>query len=135
MVGASRSVKRPAMLPRHPAATRVRAHRRPTLITIIYDVLQWALNAYKWIVIIAIVLTNLVSFGVVDRRNRFVWTVGDFLYRITEPALRPIRRMMPNLGGIDLSPIVLFVLIWIAQAVLARLYESLLTGNLSPLVL
>lgn len=105
------------------------------MITIVYDVLQWALNFYKWIVIIAIVLTNLVSFGVVDRRNRLVWTVGDFLHRITEPALRPIRRMLPNFGGIDLSPIVLFVLIWIAQAVLSRLYESLVTGNLGPLIL
>ena len=43
-------------------------------------------------------------FGVLDTRNRIVWTIGDFLYRITEPVLRPIRNMLPNLGGIDHQP-------------------------------
>ena len=57
-----------------------------------------------WAVILAAVFSLLTSFGVLDTRNRLVWTIGDFLYRITEPALRPIRNLMPNLGGIDISP-------------------------------
>jgi YggT family protein len=51
------------------------------------------------------------SFNVLDGRNRIVWTIADFLYRVTEPALRPIRARLPNLGGIDLSPLVLLLLI------------------------
>lgn len=91
----------------------------------LYQVLQEALNLYWWAVILAAVLSNLIAFGVLDTRNRFVWTIADFLYRITEPALRRIRRFLPTLGGIDLSPLVLLFLIYIAQAVLAQIYESL----------
>ncbi len=57
----------------------------------------------------------LTSFGVLDTRNRIVWTINDFFYRITEPALRPIRNILPNFGGIDLSPWVLVVLLIIAR--------------------
>ena len=105
------------------------------MITIIYEILQYALNLYKWVVIIAVVLSNLVQFGVLDRRNRIVWQIGDILYRLTEPVLRPIRRALPNFGGIDLSPIVLFVVIWIAQMLLTRLYAALVFGDLRGLLL
>ena len=57
----------------------------------------------------------LASFGVLDTRNRIVWTIGDFLYRITEPALRPIRNLLPNFGGIDISPIILILLLQAAR--------------------
>ena len=60
----------------------------------------------------------LTSFGVLDTRNHIVWTINDFFYRITEPALRPIRNMLPNFGGIDLSPWVLVVLLIIAEELL-----------------
>jgi YggT family protein len=53
----------------------------------------------------------LAAFGVLDTRNRFVWSVGDFLYRLTEPALRPIRNLLPNFGGIDISPVILIVVL------------------------
>ncbi len=105
------------------------------MITIIYDLLQEALTLYKWAVIIAAVLSNLVAFGVVDRHNRIVWTLGDFFYRITEPALRPIRNAMPRFGGVDLSPIVLLLLIWVAQMVLGRIYGALVMGDLRGLLL
>ncbi|HYZ20672.1 MAG TPA: YggT family protein, partial [Rhodopila sp.] len=63
------------------------------------------LSLYAWAVILAAVFSMLAAFGVLDTRNRVVWTVGDFLYRITEPALRPIRRVLPSFGNIDISPL------------------------------
>ena len=77
------------------------------------------IGLYVWALIIAAVFSLLVSFNVLDTRNRFVWTVGDFLYKITEPALRPIRRYMPRMQ-IDLSPIVLFLGIYLVQELLMR---------------
>ena len=64
---------------------------------------------YIYIVIGAIILWWLINFNVVNARNQFVAMLWDFLYRITEPALGPIRRRMPNLGGLDLSPFILIV--------------------------
>jgi YggT family protein len=70
------------------------------------------ITLYIWILIFAAVLSWLVAFNVVNTRNRLVYVMGDFLYRITEPALRPIRRFIPSMGGIDISPIVLMLLLW-----------------------
>jgi YggT family protein len=77
----------------------------------------------------------LTSFGVLDTRNRAVWTIGDFLYRLTEPALRPIRNMLPNLGGLDLSPLVLIVGLQVAQMLLDRIYVAIVYGNVQNLLL
>ncbi len=75
----------------------------------------WLLNEvlvlYLWAVILAAVFSNLIAFNILDTRNRMVWTVADFLNRITEPALRPIRSVLPNFGGIDISPIILILLL------------------------
>ncbi len=68
-------------------------------------------NIYIWLLIASAILSWLVAFNVINTRNRFVYAVGDFLYRLTEPALRPFRRVLPNLGGIDLSPVVLILLL------------------------
>ncbi len=76
---------------------------------------------YTWIVVIGVILSWLVHFRVMNTSNRFVYLVGDFIYRITEPALRPIRNFMPNLGGIDISPVVLILLLWAIQDILGRL--------------
>jgi YggT family protein len=105
------------------------------MITILFNLAIWAVNIYKWIVIIAAILTTLVSFGVLDTRNRVVWTITDFFYRITEPALRPIRNMMPNFGGLDLSPVVLIVLLWVLEEVLIRIEQALIFGTIRPLIL
>lgn len=75
------------------------------------DVVVVALNLYLWFVIAAAVFSWLIAFNVVNVRNQFVHMIYDFLYRITEPALRPIRSVMPNLGGLDISPIILFLII------------------------
>jgi YggT family protein len=105
------------------------------MITVLFNLAIWAVNLYKWIVIIAAIVSTLASFGVLDTRNRIVWTITDFLFRITEPALRPIRRIMPNFGGVDLSPLVLIVLLIVAEQLLARIEEALVFGTLRPLVL
>lgn len=78
-------------------------------------VLNWLIELYKWVVIIAILVVWLIQFNILDRRNRLVFTAADFLYRITEPALRPIRRVVPDFGGIDVTPIILLVLLWVLQ--------------------
>jgi len=69
------------------------------------------IELYIWVLIASAVLSWLVAFNVVNTRNRFVYTVGDVLHRLTEPLLRPIRRILPNFGGVDLSPVVLILLL------------------------
>ncbi|WP_332686563.1 YggT family protein [Bosea sp. (in: a-proteobacteria)] len=86
----------------------------------VLDVVMLALNLYVWILIASAVLSWLIAFNVVNTRNQFVSSVWDFLYRITEPALRPIRNMLPNLGGIDISPIILLLIIFFIQSVITR---------------
>jgi YggT family protein len=84
----------------------------------ILDVILLALQLYVWLLIAAAVLSWLIAFNVVNTRNQFVASVGEFLYRITEPALRPIRNMMPNLGGIDISPVILILIIFLIERII-----------------
>ncbi len=67
------------------------------------------ITLYIWVVIISAILSWLVVFDIVNRRNRVVYVIGDAFHRLTEPALRRIRRVMPDLGGIDISPVVLIL--------------------------
>ena len=83
------------------------------------DVILLVLQFYTWLIIAAAILSWLVAFHVVNARNDVVRAVWDFLYRVTEPALRPIRRILPNLGGIDVSPIILLLGIFFLQRVIA----------------
>ena len=69
------------------------------------------IDIYFWVIIAAAILSWLVAFNVVNPRNQAVATIGETLYRLTEPALAPIRRFMPNLGGIDISPVILLLLL------------------------
>ena len=73
------------------------------------------IDLYMWIVIIGVVLSWLVAFNVVNTTNRFIFMVGDFTHRATEPALGRIRRYVPNLGGMDVSPMVLIILLMFLQ--------------------
>jgi YggT family protein len=77
----------------------------------LFLVIDLALEFYIWLLIASAVLSWLVAFNVVNTRNQLVSTIGDFLYRITEPALRPIRRIIPNMGGIDISPVIAILII------------------------
>jgi YggT family protein len=82
------------------------------------DVILIALQLYVWILIIAAIFSWLVAFNVVNTRNQIVGMVGEFLYRITEPALRPIRNIMPQLGGIDISPVILILIIFLIERII-----------------
>jgi YggT family protein len=105
------------------------------MITVMFNLAIWALNIYKWVVIIAAILSTLTSFGVLDTRNRIVWAINDFFYRATEPALRPIRNMLPNFGGFDLSPWVLVILLIVAEELLSRIEQAIIFGTLRPLLI
>ena len=76
------------------------------------NLVSTVISIYVWLLIAQAVLSWLVAFGIVNRYNRVVATIGDFLWRITEPLLRPIRRVIPDLGGIDISPVILILLLW-----------------------
>ena len=83
----------------------------------LFDFIIPASELYIYILVAAAVMCWLIAFNVVNPRNQFVAMVGDFLYRITEPVLRPIRNVLPNLGGIDISPVILILIILFIQLV------------------
>ena len=97
-----------------------------TILGPLFLVADVALEIYTYFIIASAILSWLVAFNVINTHNRFVYTIGDFLYRITEPALRPIRRFMPNLGGIDISPIILILGVYFVRLVLANLAHEIL---------
>jgi YggT family protein len=86
--------------------------------------LLWLIDELLWIYILLLiaqaVLSWLLAFGVINRYNRGVSVIGDFLYRVTEPALRPIRSILPNFGGLDISPVILILLIYFVRILIAE---------------
>ena len=84
-----------------------------------------AIEIYVWLVIVSAIMSWLVAFNVINTSNRAIYMIGDSLYRITEPALRPIRRVLPNLGGMDVSPIILILGLFFANGILGNILESL----------
>jgi len=79
---------------------------------------------YVYLLLAGAILSWLIAFNVVNVRNDIVRSIADFLYRITEPALRPIRRFLPNLGGIDLSPVILVLLLLFVRNLIHELFLS-----------
>ena len=71
--------------------------------------IETLIDLITWVVIAAAIMSWLVAFGVVNMRNQFIRMVVETLYRLTEPLLRPIRRLLPNLGGVDISPVILLL--------------------------
>jgi YggT family protein len=92
----------------------------------------WLINTiitiYVWLLIAQAVLSWLLAFGVINRYNRTVSVIGDFLYRVTEPALRPIRAMLPNFGGIDISPVVLILILYFLRILIDEDLAPVLLG-------
>jgi YggT family protein len=76
------------------------------------------IQLYIWILIASAVLSWLVAFNVVNPHNNVVRTIGEALYRLTEPALRPIRSVLPSLGGLDISPVILIIILLFVQRLL-----------------
>ncbi|ABD04822.1 Protein of unknown function YGGT [Rhodopseudomonas palustris HaA2] len=97
---------------------RVRTREISTAMRAILDIVLIILDLYIWLLIASAILSWLIAFNVVNTRNQFVSAVSEFLYRITEPLLGPIRRMLPSLGGLDISPIILILLIMFLQRVI-----------------
>ncbi|HEV8027708.1 MAG TPA: YggT family protein [Stellaceae bacterium] len=87
----------------------------------VIEVIILAIDIYWWIIIVSAVMSWLIAFNVINTYNRTVAMIGDFFYRATEPALRPIRRFLPNLGGLDISPIILLLILWFVERELIEL--------------
>ena len=84
------------------------------MIAIFYLVLQ-ILKIYTYVVIANVVISWLIAFNVLKTSNRFVYSILEFTYRLTDPFLNRIRRFLPNLGAFDISPIILLLLIWFIE--------------------
>jgi YggT family protein len=84
----------------------------------VLDVVLILLQFYTWVVIAAVVVSWLIAFNVINTRNEFVGMIVRLIYQLTEPLLRPIRNFMPNLGGLDLSPLILLLLVFFIQRVI-----------------
>ena len=97
------------------------------IIDPLFRVLMIAIDLYIWLVIIGAILSWLVAFNVINSSNQLVYLILDFLYRITEPALRRIKRFLPNLGGIDISPVILILALIFTQMVLANMHRALVS--------
>ncbi len=88
------------------------------------------LDLLWWAVMLAVVVQLLVNFGVLDTRNRIVWMIADFLYRVTEPLFGRVRRVLPNFGPVDLSPLVVLLLITACQMLLRATANALLRNGM-----
>ncbi|MBA3813410.1 MAG: YggT family protein [Alphaproteobacteria bacterium] len=92
-------------------------------------VMRAVLGIYSWIVIVSVIMSWLINFNVINSHNNFVLMLIEFLYRMTEPVLMKIRRVVPIISGFDLSPIILIIILWFLQAVIARLMMRVLVGG------
>ena len=84
----------------------------------VLDIILILLQLYWWVLLIMIIMSWLISFNVINTRNQFVEAVWRIVNQLTEPVLRPIRRFMPNFSGLDLSPLIAFLLIFFIQAII-----------------
>jgi len=85
----------------------------------ILEIITLILDLYVWILIASAILSWLIAFNVVNTRNQLVAGIAEFLYRITEPVLAPIRNFLPGLGGLDISPIIVIIMIIFIQKIIA----------------
>jgi YggT family protein len=100
------------------------------MVTAAFQLLDFILGLFKWAIILQVIYSWLTAFGVLDTRNRIVWMVGDFLYRVTDPVLRPVRNWLPNFGNVDLSPVVVIVVLWVVQGtLLPRIHAAIVYGD------
>jgi YggT family protein len=90
---------------------RAYCHAMSAAIIPVIELISAVIQIFIWMLIVSAILSWLTAFGVVNRYNRVVATIGDTLYRLTDPILRPIRSILPNLGGVDVSPIVAILIL------------------------
>ena len=84
------------------------------MIAIFYLVLQ-ILKLYSYVVIANVIISWLIAFNVLNTQNRFVYSILELTYRLTDPILNKIRRFLPNLATLDISPVILLLLIWFIE--------------------
>ena len=87
---------------------------------VLAEVALLILNLAWWVVIISVIMSWLIAFNVLDTRNRVVYQIADMLYRLTEPVYQPIRNMLPAMGGIDLSPLIVLIGVAILRIILVN---------------
>jgi YggT family protein len=101
------------------------------MVSAIFWLLGELIHLYILAIIAAVVISMLISFGVINARSQFVYQIADFLDRLTSPALNPIRRMLPNFGSIDISPVIAILLLEALQIALADVYAHLVLSGLA----
>ena len=99
-----------------------------TILIPILQVLSVALNLYWWVVLVAVIMSWLVALNMINTHNQIVRPIGNFVQQLAEPVIRRIRRVVPVVGNVDLSAIVLFLLIILAQQFIAQLIFRLSMG-------
>ena len=92
----------------------------PFLVPVVRIIIE-ILNIYWWIVVISVVVSWLITLGVLTMANHVVRGVLDVLYRLTEPVYRPFRRFLPNFGGLDIAPLIVLLIIWLVEQELIAL--------------
>ncbi|WP_332060567.1 MULTISPECIES: YggT family protein [unclassified Bartonella] len=95
------------------------------MIYALLQVIDLIFKIYIDILIASVIFSWLCAFNIVNMRNRFVFLIGDFLYRVTEPVLVRIRRFLPNLGAVDISPIAVFMIIYFIRTFMWRAYANM----------
>jgi YggT family protein len=101
-----------------------RGAKREDAMNALLDLILLVLRLYSYLLVAWVVLSWLIAFNVINTHNRFVYAITDFLDRITEPVLRPIRRVLPTMNGIDLSPVVLILLIYFLSRLLIEYWPT-----------
>src|SRR4051794_11628456 len=117
----------PCLRGSEPISNRQQISASPSPMRAVLEIILLILDLYVWLLIASAILSWLIAFNVVNTRNQLVAAIAEFLYRITEPVLAPIRSFLPSVGGLDISPIILILLIY--------LVEKLIVYNVMPLVI
>ena len=108
---------------------RYRSGRSMFLLDAVFFLIRAVLDLLWWAVLLAAIVQTLIAFNVLDTRNRVVWTVADFLYRVTEPLFRRVRGFLPNFGGVDLSPLIVLLLITAANLVVGAVQRYMILSG------
>jgi YggT family protein len=99
------------------------------MIHILFELIRAILGLIQIVLIVYVVISWLYAFDIIDRRNQFVRTVWEFCSRLTDPILRPLRRLIPPIAGVDLSVLILLLVIWLLQNEVSYWIEGMLLGN------
>ncbi|WP_455477243.1 YggT family protein [Bartonella sp. B41] len=95
------------------------------MVYALLQVIDLVFSIYTYVLITSVVFSWLYAFNIINARNRFVILIGGILYRVTEPILGRIRRILPNLGEIDISPIIVFMIIYFIRVLMWRFYAGM----------